>query len=90
MIGRKQNRGDHIPREMEWFNAHRQELLAEHRGKWAVVHKQKLIGVFDNFGTAYNEGIIRSHSEKILVHQILERDPILYCPTPSCNYLIYP
>ncbi len=67
---------------------HRQVFLAEHRGKWAVVHNQQLIGVFGDSSTAYTQGMYRTHSEKILVHQILDRDPVLYWPTPTRCYMI--
>ncbi len=67
-------RGDHLIKEMEWFNEHRQELLAEHRGKWAVVHKQQLIGVYDDFSLAYSGGVTATKSPELLVTQILEED----------------
>lgn len=70
-------RGDHLIKEMEWFNEHRQELLAEHRGKWAVVHNQQLIGIYDDFSSAYVAGRTTTGSLKLLVKQILERgEPI--------------
>ena len=67
-------RGDHLKKELEWFDKHRAELLKEHRGKWAVVHNQDLFGVFDSFSEAASKGVEGTGSEKLLVMQVLEKD----------------
>ena len=74
-------RGDHLPKLIEWFNEHRQELLAEHRGKIAVVYDQKLVGIYDTFSEAYVQGTSITGSPELLVKQILEVDPVFYCPS---------
>lgn len=67
-------REDHLVKEMEWFTEHRQELLAKYRGKWVVIYDRKLIGVYDDFASAYQYGINTTKSPKLLVTQVLEKD----------------
>ena len=67
-------RGDHIKKEMEWFEAHRKELLEKARGKWVAVYNQKLIGIYDDLGTAYDNALDEAKSTKVLIKQILEED----------------
>jgi len=43
-----------LEKERAWYKANKADLLAKHRGKWIVVHKDKLIGVYDNSVEAYN------------------------------------
>lgn len=82
-------RGDHLINELEWFNKHRHELLAEHRGKWAVVHKQQLIGVYDDFSSAYGGGTAATDSYELLVKQILEKEEPIEISVNITHGLLY-
>jgi len=64
----------YLVRELRWFNAHRRALLKAGRGKWAAVHNQELVGVFDTFAEAYRAASAEAKSGKVLVKQILEKD----------------
>ena len=57
-----------------WFEQNRKELLAKHKGKWIVVHDQKLIGIYDSFKEAFTKGIEATGSEGILVREVTEKD----------------
>jgi hypothetical protein len=87
-------RGNHLVKEMAWFNEHRQDLLTKHRGKWVVVYNEVLVGIFDNFKDAYTSGIAATKSRELLVKQILEKESpmeisinithgLLYAPTST-------
>lgn len=65
---------DYIQLEEAWFKKNLKDLLENHRGKWAVVYQQKLLGVYDSFSEAYEEGINLANSDHILVRQIRDDD----------------
>ena len=65
---------DYIDIANDWFDSNLNNLLQEHRGKWAVVFQSRLIGVYDSFSEAYKDGVVRANSEEILVRQIVEKD----------------
>lgn len=73
---------DHLDKELQWFENHREELLKEHEGKWGVVYKQHLIGVYDSFAEAAQAGMVEARSERILVKRIVKDDEI---EEPSVN-----
>lgn len=64
----------YIQKEEAWFKKNLPKLLKEHRGKWIVVHQQKLVGIYDSFSKAYKEGINKTQSEQILIRQIRDEE----------------
>ncbi len=68
---------DYLDKEIEWFDEHWREWLVDHKGKWVVIHQQKLLGFFESFAEAYEQGVKATQSAQILVRQITEkREPI--------------
>jgi hypothetical protein len=50
------NLQDMIERNYAWFLGQLSTLLPEHRGKYALIHDSRLIGIFANPGDAEREG----------------------------------
>lgn len=79
-----------LERERAWFNAHRDELLAQHEGRWVVVHDETLVGVYDSLAEAYAEGIKATGEEEILVRQVTKNDPTFSAPAMTLGILRAP
>jgi hypothetical protein len=73
--------------ELSWFEDHRKELCNEHLGKFAVVHGIELIGIYDDFSTAFKSGYEKTGTPSILVKQILPTDDVFSAPALSLGLL---
>ncbi len=56
--------------EQEVFRQHRRDLLKDHEGKFALVARGELVGVFETFDDAYAHGVARFGQSLFLVKQI--------------------
>jgi hypothetical protein len=67
------------------WNFYRREvgrLLAEgHEGRWVVVKGEQIIGIWDTQEEAFADLYRRYQNVQALVHQVLEREPLLRTPT---------
>ena len=79
-----------LEREQEWFRQHRKELLEQHAGKWIVVHGETLVGVYDDFDTAFGEGIRKTGDERILVRSVTPDDEPFSAPANCMGILRAP
>ncbi len=66
--------------EIAFFDAHREQLLTEHRGKFALIKGAELIGTFDTDENAYAEGGERFGSQPFLIRRIEDHDPTAQFP----------
>ena len=70
------------PCETEW-NFYRKEvgrLLAEgHEGRWVLIVGEEIIGIWETREEALQVRNQRFLTQAVVVHQILEREPILRC-----------
>jgi hypothetical protein len=79
-----------LEKERSWYEANKAELLAKHRGKWIVVHGDKLIGVYENSVEAYNKGVETTKCEEILVRCVVESDDPFSAPALTLGLLDAP
>ena len=63
---------------------------SERHGRWAVIHGEELIGVFDSFEEAYSAGIKGTGSEEFLVKRILKTDEQASVPALTLGLLNAP
>ncbi|HKX16465.1 MAG TPA: hypothetical protein VJT33_00440 [bacterium] len=56
--------------EQRVFHQHRRHLLKHHEGKFALVGRDELVGVFETFDDAYVHGVARFGQSLFLVKQI--------------------
>lgn len=79
-----------LDREQAWYDAHKAELLSEHKGKWIAVHQEQLIGVFDDAGQAYNAAVEKTGCEEILIRRVVEKDEPFSAPALTLGILSAP
>lgn len=79
-----------LEREQAWYEAHKSELLAKHRGKWIAVHGDELVGVYDSSAEAYNGGVEATQCEEILVRCVVEVDEPFNAPALTLGLLDAP
>jgi hypothetical protein len=63
-----------LRQELETFDAHRAELLGQALGKYALVHTDQIVGVFDTEADAIREGYRQFGNVPYLVKKITPVD----------------
>jgi hypothetical protein len=77
-----------LERELATFQAHFNEWLQVHPGKFALVVGEELIGVFDTPKKAYEAGIQRFGNVPMLIRQLRPDDETTFLPALTLG-LIY-
>ena len=77
-----------LSQEIEFFEANRQQLLAQHLGKFVLIKGQELIGVFDTDAKAYEEAVRLFGDEAFLIHEIQAEETAQDLPA-YCLGLLY-
>ncbi len=68
-----------LDQEINTFESLKESLLVDHEGEWAVVQKDRLVGVFNSYEDALNQGYKECKAQEFLVRQILRiENPIHY------------
>jgi hypothetical protein len=67
-----------LARELETFEQQRKHLLEHHLGKWALVYRSDVIGIFDSDLEAIYEGHERFGNVPLLVKQVVEVETPVY------------
>lgn len=62
--------------EYKHFKQALPKLLSEHEGKYVLIHKDEIVGVFDSEMDAVNEGYEKIGIVSFLVKEILEKERI--------------
>ena len=62
--------------ELETFNAMKDDLLKNHRDKFALIKGDQFLGAFDNPGNACEEGLRKFGREPFLVKRISEVEEV--------------
>lgn len=69
-----------LAEELRFFETNRAEWLKTYRGKWVLIKGSELIGTFDNYEAAYQEGVAKYGTQPFLVKQVLEDDVVDQMP----------
>lgn len=56
--------------EIETYNRMREELEANHRWEWVVIHGEELVGIFEDFQVAAKTAVKRFGREPFLLRQV--------------------
>jgi len=78
---------DLLQKETQHFAKIKTELLKEHKGKFALIKDEKLIGTFDTDRDAYEAGLKELGNVPFLVIQILEINPHPWIPVVQLGLL---
>jgi hypothetical protein len=63
-----------LDQELETFARMKDDLVASHKGKFALIHGDSFLGSFDNAENAYKDGLARFGREPFLVKLIGEQE----------------
>jgi hypothetical protein len=63
-----------LQQELAYWNAHKSELLATHRGQFALIHGDQLLGTYTRFDEAFEAGVKQLGNQPFLV-QPIEDEP---------------
>lgn len=66
--------------ELATFERHKADLLAAHRGKFALIVGKDLLGVYDTWDDAADDAYRRLGYVRILVKPIVEKEEPVYLP----------
>jgi hypothetical protein len=72
-----------LENERETYERNRPALLAQHRGSYALIKGEEIVGVFPDAESALREGVGRFGMEPFLVKQILDQEPLATAPAFS-------
>jgi hypothetical protein len=64
--------------EMETYERHKQELLSDHRGKFALIRGPEIAGIWDTYEDALEAGYGQFGLEPFMVKQIQESEPLRF------------
>jgi len=59
-----------LDQELATYAREREHLEREHRDKFVLIHRDDVVGVYDTFDTAADEGIRRFGKEPFMVRQV--------------------
>lgn len=76
-----------LQEEQAFFEANRAKLLADHRGKFALIKGSELIGTFDNDENAYEVGVARFGNVSFLIKAVEEKEPTAQFPALTFGLL---
>lgn len=66
--------------ECAYFEAHKDDLLAQHRDQFAVIKGDRLIGLFPTHRAAYEAGLERLGNVDMLIRRLTEEEPQVTLP----------
>lgn len=62
--------------ESRFFEANRTAWAASHPHKYVAIHRNELIGFYDDFETALEAGLQRYEMGQFLIKQIFDKEPV--------------
>ena len=69
-----------IETELAFYTEKKEELLAAHEGKYALIKGRELLGLFDTFPQAYEAGLRKVGNKPMLIKQVLRQEPVEHFP----------
>jgi len=63
-----------LERELEYFSAHRAELLETYEGLYVLIKQDEFIGAFTTEKQAYEAGLERFGNQTFLIKQVLRQE----------------
>jgi hypothetical protein len=70
--------GGPISREWNFYRREVGRLLAEgHEGRWVLIKGEEIVGIWGTKEEARAEALCRYQLQPVLIHQVLEREPLL-------------
>lgn len=76
-------RKDVLDRDIEYFEAHREELLQKYPGKVLLIHEETIIGVFDSEEEAYRKGVEVFGNQPFLIKRVIPKQDEVIAAFPA-------
>jgi hypothetical protein len=73
--------------EQAYFEKIRERLLKDHRGKFALIKNEELVGVFDTAENAYVAGVQKFGNVAFLIKQVVESEREAHIPAMTLGLL---
>jgi hypothetical protein len=78
---------EELVRDLAFFDKQKAQWLAEHEGKFALIHGSVLIGMFDSPENAYQEAAQRFGNVPVLIKQVTSSEPTVSLPALSLGLI---
>ena len=69
---------ERLASELATYEAHKEELVSQHEGRYALVHGSEIAGVWDTYNDALESGYQKFKLEPFLVKQIQSIEQIQF------------
>lgn len=85
-----------LQKEVEYYQANKEELLKHYKDKFALIKGEELMGTYTTWEEAFNEGVEKLGNVPFLIKQVREQDEIIQSPAlavgaiSACSHTIYP
>jgi len=70
-----------LERELAFWEANKAKLLADHSGRFALIHGDRLLGVFTRFEEAFEAGVGELGNQPFLIMPIVDEPPTVQYPS---------
>ena len=69
-----------LEKELQYYDAHREELLKEHEGKFVLIKEGSLVGVFASEEEAYEDGLRHFGNQPFLIRRVAAEEEVVHLP----------
>lgn len=69
-----------LKKELVFYEQKKPELLAQHKGKYVLIKKEKIIDIFPTFEKAFAAGMKKFGNVPFLIKHIQEKNDIVHAP----------
>lgn len=69
-----------LEKELQYYDKIKADLLIKHKGKYALIKGEKLIGIFDSELKAYEAGVEKFGSQSFLIKHIISQEELVEFP----------
>ena len=76
-----------LERELAFFESERDSLLRHHRGQFALIKGEELLGTFTTFQQAFEAGVAAIGNSEMLIQQVHDEEEIAQFPALSVGVI---
>ena len=76
-----------LSKEYQYYLQHKADLLRQHKGKFALIKEEQLVGTFDTDQDAYKAGLQQFGNVPFLIIRIEDSDEKVWVPALALGLL---
>jgi len=69
-----------LEQELQYFDAHKSELLEHYAGQFALIKGDSLLGTYTTLEEAFEAGVRALGNQPFLIKQVLETEEVIQYP----------